>query len=244
MSAQQAPILETKNLVKVFGGVRAIDGLDFSVRPGELRCILGPNGAGKSTLFKLLMGVERPSEGQVFYRGRDVTRLGTHERARLGLTCKFQNVPIYQELTVAQNLFVPLRRHHGVHEIPGETAKLLARLHLSGTEGLMANTLSHGQQQWLSIGMSLAAQPQILLLDEPTAGMGPEETRETGEIVLELNRQGVTIVVIEHDMAIVRQLAPSVTVLHFGRLFAQGSMAQIENDPSVQDIYLGTGARQ
>ena len=241
--AASDPILQTRGLVKQYGGVRAIDALDFAVAPGELRCILGPNGAGKSTLFKLLMAVEQPTEGAVFLRGRDVTGLKTFARARLGLTCKFQNVPIYQELSLAQNLFVPLRRHHPKRAIAHETARLLDRLHLSGREEDLANTLSHGQQQWLSIGMSLAAKPDILLLDEPTAGMGPDETRETGAIVTEMNRQGVTLIVIEHDMAIVRQLDATITVLHFGRLFAQGSMAEIEANDAVQDIYLGTGAR-
>lgn len=233
------PILEARALVKAYGGVRAADGINLSVTEGQLRCVIGPNGAGKSTFFKLLMGTERPTEGQILFRGHDITRLKSFERARLGITAKFQNVPIYQELTVAQNMFIPLRRHFTSTQIPNETERLLEQLNLSGTQNLPARSLSHGQQQWLAIGMSLAAKPVVLLLDEPTAGMSPEETHHTGEIVQRLNRQGVTVIVIEHDMAFVRQLGGRVTVLHYGRLFAEGSMDEIERHEDVRRIYLG-----
>ncbi|MCW5623261.1 MAG: ABC transporter ATP-binding protein [Burkholderiales bacterium] len=234
------PMLEVRDVVKAYGGVRAIDGLTLAVQKGELHSVIGPNGAGKSTFFKLLMGTERPTEGTVLFGGVDITRLASFQRARLGITAKFQNVPIYQELTVGQNLFIPLRRHHKPAAIPTQTERLLSRLHLAGAADLQARSLSHGQQQWLAIGMALAAKPEVLLLDEPAAGMSPEETRDTGDIVKALHAEGATIVVIEHDMAFIRQLEGTVSVLHYGRLLAQGSMDAIERNEQVREIYLGT----
>ncbi|MEO5863191.1 MAG: ABC transporter ATP-binding protein [Burkholderiales bacterium] len=243
-SAEKTPIIEVKELVKAYGGVRAIDGLSLSVALGELHCVIGPNGAGKSTFFKLVMGTESPTNGAVLFRGHDISRLKPFARARLGITIKFQNVPIYQDLTIAQNLFIPLRRHCGPKQIAAETDRLLDQVHLAGTQDQLARNLSHGQQQWLSICMSLAAKPVVLLLDEPTAGMSAEETLDTGSIVKKLNEQGVTIVVIEHDMGFIRQLDGKVSVLHLGKLFAQGSMQEIENDDAVRQIYLGSTSDQ
>jgi ABC-type branched-subunit amino acid transport system ATPase component len=240
MTGSAAAIIEVKDLHKDYGGVRAVNGLSLAVREDEIHCIIGPNGAGKSTFFKLLMGLERPTAGSVLYRGRDITRLPPFRRARLGLTVKFQNIRVYQDLTVFQNLFIPLRRHHRPSEIPGQVARLLDDLHLAGNEGTLVRNLSHGQQQWLSIGMSMAVDPEVLLLDEPTAGMSVEETGETANIVRSLSAQGVTVIVIEHDMEFVRSLNSATSVLHFGRLFAQGSFAEIEANEDVRRIYLGT----
>ncbi len=240
VQATPPPVLEVRGLVKAYGGVRAIDGLDFAVDAGELHCIIGPNGAGKSTLFKLLIGTEWPNAGTILYHGRAINRLKSFERARLGLAIKFQDVHVYQDLTVFQNLFIPLRRHHRPKAIPRQIADLLDPLHLAGTEHEYVGSLSHGQQQWLAIGMSMAARPKVLLLDEPTAGMSPEETRETAEIVRGLNAAGVTVIVIEHDMAFVRNLNARTTVLHYGKVFAQGTFVEIESDDNVRRIYLGT----
>ena len=197
--ADQAPtagaIIETRSLSKVFGGVRAVDGLDLAISEGEIHCIIGPNGAGKSTLFKLLMGIERPTAGAISLEGHDVTRLAPHLRARRGLAIKFQAMQVYQDLNVYQNLFIPLRRHHRPREIAERCAELLAQLQLTDTEERIVGDLSHGQQQWLAIGMSMAVEPKVLLLDEPTAGMSPEETRQTATIVRQLNETGVTIAV-------------------------------------------------
>ncbi len=232
-------IIETRSLAKVFGGVRAVDGLDIEIEDGEIHCIIGPNGAGKSTFFKLLMGIERPTAGMVTFEGRDVSRLRSYQRARLGLAIKFQAMQVYQDLTVHQNLFIPLRRRHKRREIADQAAGLLAQLHLSGTEEVVVGDLSHGQQQWLAIGMSMAVEPKVLLLDEPTAGMSPAETEQTAEIVRRLNATGITIVVIEHDMAFVRDLDSRTSVLHYGKLFAQGTFAEIERNEDVHRIYLG-----
>ncbi len=232
-------IVEVQDLHKDYGGVRAVNGLTMTIGRNEIHCIIGPNGAGKSTLFKLLMGIERPTSGRVFYRGQDITALPPFRRARLGLTIKFQNIRVYQDLTVFQNLFIPARRHHRPADIQDQVAQLLARINLEGTEDTLVRNLAHGQQQWLSIGMSLAVDPEVLLLDEPTAGLSVEETAETANIIRNLRDSGITVVVIEHDMEFVRNLDSVTSVLHLGRLFAQDSFAAIEANEDVRRIYLG-----
>jgi branched-chain amino acid transport system ATP-binding protein len=234
-----APILEVRDVHKVYGGVRALNGLSLAVERGEIHCVVGPNGAGKSTFFKTLIGVERPTSGRVFYDGRDVTRLPAFRRARLGLSVKFQNISAFGELTALQNLFVPLRRKHAKAEIPARAAAVLERVGLPGVEDVPVRQLSHGQQQWLSIGLSIAAEPDLLLLDEPAAGLSADETARTAELVRELNRTGMTIVVIEHDMGFIRSLRARTSVLHYGALFAQGSFDEIAANQGVRNIYLG-----
>ena len=237
--ASVEPIVKTSGLAMNYGGVQALHGVDFSVDRGEVRCIIGPNGAGKSTFFKLMMGIERPTEGVIQHNGRDITRLGSFERARLGFSVKFQNIRAYQDLSVYHNLFVPLLRHHRMREIPEQVAELLGQLGLVGTENETVAGLSHGQVQWLAIGMSIASRPEVLLLDEPTAGMSVEETLETANLIRRLSASGMTIIVIEHDMTFVRNLNTRTTVLHYGRLFAQGSFSEIEANDDVRRIYLG-----
>lgn len=234
------PIIGISGLAKRYGGVAALQGVDFSIDRGELHCIIGPNGAGKSTFFKLLMGIERPTAGAIRYKGRDITSLGSFERARLGISVKFQNVRVYQDLSVFHNLFIPLRRHHRMKDIPEQVAELLGQLRLAGTENETVSSLSHGQIQWLAIGMSIAARPEVLLLDEPTAGMSDDETRETANIIRQLSASGMTILAIEHDMTFIRDLNTRTTVLHYGRLFAQGTFSEIETNEDVHRIYLGT----
>ncbi len=234
------PIISISGLAKRYGGVAALQGVDFSIDRGELHCIIGPNGAGKSTFFKLLMGIERPTAGTIRYKGRDITSLGSFERARLGISVKFQNVRVYQDLSVFHNLFIPLRRHHRMKDIPEQVAELLGQLRLAGAENETVSSLSHGQIQWLAIGMSIAARPEVLLLDEPTAGMSDGETRETANIIRRLSASGMTILAIEHDMTFIRDLSTRTTVLHYGRLFAQGAFSQIETNEDVHRIYLGT----
>ncbi|PZQ16072.1 MAG: ABC transporter ATP-binding protein [Ancylobacter novellus] len=234
-----AAILEVRDVHKVYGGVRALNGLSLSVAEGEIHCVVGPNGAGKSTFFKTLIGVERPTTGRVFYKGRDVTRLPAFRRARLGLSVKFQNISAFGELTALQNLFVPLRRHHAKADIPARAAAILGRVGLAGVEDIQVRHLSHGQQQWLSIALSIAAEPDLLLLDEPAAGLSADETARTAELIRELNRSGMTVVVIEHDMGFIRSLRARTSVLHYGRLFAQGAFDEIAANEDVRSIYLG-----
>lgn len=233
-------ILEVRDVHKVFGGVRALNGLSLSITEGEIHCILGPNGAGKSTFFKMLMGTDTPTSGQILYKGRDITRVPAFGRARLGLSVKFQNIRVFADLTVFQNLFIPLRRHYSARQIPERVEALLAQISLAGTEQRLAKELSHGQQQWLAIAMSMAFDPEILLLDEPTAGLSVEETEKTAAIIRQLNAQKVTTIVIEHDMGFIRDLCARTSVLHYGKLFAQGSFDEIAADADVRRIYLGT----
>lgn len=235
------PIVEIKNVFKNFGGVRAIDDLSLSFQTGEIHCLIGPNGAGKSTLFKLLMGTVRPTSGTIHFNGEDITKSQPFERVRKGLGIKFQNMQVYQELSVFQNFFIPLRRHYKPVEMPKIVDGLLRRIHLTALEDEVVKNLSHGQQQWLSIGMSIALEPTVLLLDEPVAGMGPDETASTAEIIRSLNAGGMTIIVIEHDMDFIRSLNSHTSVLHFGSLFTQGSYHEIEENEDVRNIYLGKG---
>lgn len=232
-------LLEVRGLHKRFGGLRVLDDVDLAIDAGEIHCLIGPNGAGKSTLFKLMVGTYEPSEGQVLFLGEDITDRRPYERVMRGMSIKMQVPSVFRELPVAQNLQIALQRRLPIGAISAEQARLLALLDLDRQADALAGALSHGQQQWLEIGMALASGPKMLLLDEPTAGMSPEETFRTGELVQRLNAEGMTVLVVEHDMAFIRQIAQKVTVLHFGRVFAQGSIDQIVSDPRVAEIYLG-----
>jgi branched-chain amino acid transport system ATP-binding protein len=234
-----ATILQTRGLKKYFGGLYAINGVDLAIEEGELRCLIGPNGAGKSTLFKLILGSYPPSEGAILFKGEDITTLRPHLRVQRGMSIKFQVPGIFLELPVEQNLRIALQRAHRGAALDQELERLLELIELGHQRSELAANLSHGQQQWLEIAMAVALQPSMLLLDEPTAGMSPEETFKTGELVKKLNASGMTIVVIEHDMAFVRQIAKRVTVLHFGQVFDEGSLDDIIRNEDVVRIYLG-----
>jgi branched-chain amino acid transport system ATP-binding protein len=238
--AGAATILELRDIHRHYGGIKALNGLSLSIATGEVHCILGPNGAGKSTFFKMIMGTERPTAGAVIYKGEDVTRIPAYRRARMGLSVKFQNMRVLGDLTVFQNLFIPLSRVWDKRAIPEKAAALLARVRLGSIEDRLVRHLSHGQQQWLAIAMSLASGPELLLLDEPTAGLSDEETERTAAIIRDVNREGVSVIVIEHDMAFIRSLEARTSVLHLGRLFAQGSFDEIAANEDVRRIYLGT----
>jgi ABC-type uncharacterized transport system ATPase subunit len=235
-----AQILALRSVSKRFGGLNAADNIDLTIETGELRCIIGPNGAGKSTLFKLIMGQLPVSSGEIFFRGENVTTLPMWQRARRGLSIKMQVPGVYPELSVHENLRIAAQLHVSRAEIDDVIDRWAKRIGLLEAAETPAEQLSHGQQQWLEIGMALSADPALLLLDEPTAGMGPEETRATGDLVKSINADGTTIVVIEHDMEFVRQVAQHVSVLHYGRVFAEGSVAEIERHQDVKRIYLGT----
>lgn len=232
-------LLETKGLAKSFGGIKAVDNLNFSVYQGELRCLIGPNGAGKSTLFNLLTGIHQPDSGTIDYRGKDIKRLQPYQRVRRRISMKFQTTHIYYNLTVSQNLHIPLRQNGQRKETRERLNWMFKTFDLSEKRDSLAKSLTHGQQQWLEMCMALETNPDLLLLDEPTAGMTPEETHKTAEFVQALNKMGMAIIVIEHDMAFVRKIAQQITVLHQGKIFAQGSLAEIEKNKEVQRIYLG-----
>lgn len=234
-----ATILETRHLKKRFGGLFAIDDVSLKIEEGELRCLIGPNGAGKSTLFNLLVGYYPPSEGQIIFHGEDITALRPHNRVQRGLSIKFQVPGIFLQLSTAQNLRIALQRSYSPRMLDQELERLLQLVNLQSQAHELAGNLAHGQQQWIEIGMALAVRPKVLFLDEPTAGMSTEETYKTGELVKKLNADGMTIVVIEHDMTFIRQIAQQVTVLHFGRIFDQGSLEDITRNEDVVRIYLG-----
>jgi branched-chain amino acid transport system ATP-binding protein len=212
------PILRTEGLAKRFDGVVATNDVSISVPHGELRCIIGPNGAGKSTLFSLLCGIYRPDAGRVFLKGEDVTRFQAFRRVRRGLGLTFQTNRAFHRLSVRQNL---------------------ERFGLDPDREMPAKELPHHRLQWLEIAMVLAAGPDIVLLDEPTAGMSTDETLQTGAVLKHLNASGLTIVVVEHDVAFVRDVAQRVTVVHQGRVFAEGTVDEITEHADVRRIYLG-----
>ena len=233
------PILETRALNKWFGGLHVTGGVDFALEPGEIHCLIGPNGAGKSTLFRLILGEHLPTSGSILYRGEDITKKKPFERIRRGISVKFQVPGIFKALSVRQNLAIAMQHHLQKADLADEIDRLLVFLKLTDAATQLAGNLSHGQKQWLEIGIAISLKAQLLLLDEPTAGMTPDETHATGEMVQALNRDGVTILAVEHDMTFVRQIAQKVTVLHFGKIFAQGSIDAIIADDRVAAIYLG-----
>lgn len=235
-----SPILQTKNLQKNFGGVQVARNVNFSMRSGEIHCLIGPNGAGKSTFFKLILGEHKPSAGSILFSGEEITELPSFQRIQKGISVKFQVPGIFKDLTVWQNLQIAVQQRLEWPAINREIEQTLNFIDLRAEAYDRAGSLSHGQQQWLEIGMAISVQPRLLLLDEPTAGMSPDETFKTGEMVHRLNREGMSILAVEHDMTFVRQIAHQVTVLHFGELFAQGSIDQIEANDAVAEIYLGT----
>ncbi|HTD46032.1 MAG TPA: ABC transporter ATP-binding protein [bacterium] len=234
-----AVLLETDDLTRSFGGIRAVDHLAMTIARGELRCLIGPNGAGKSTFFSLLTGLHKPDAGRVLFKGEDITYLPPFLRVRRGLSLKFQNVRIYRELTVRQHLLVAGTSNRDVEGRNGQVGWALHTLGLDRELERLARELPHSSQQWLEICLALATGPDLLLLDEPTAGMTPEETAVTAEFVVRLNSQGMTVIVVEHDMAFVRHIARQITVMHYGRVFAEGTLAEIESNQDVRRIYLG-----
>jgi len=233
-------LLQTDDLVKRFGGFTATDSVDFSVAEGELRCLIGPNGAGKSTLLKLITGTHSPTEGSIYYNGHDITDLPSHERVSRGISMKFQVPSVYEGLSVRENVRLPVQQLANGDERRRRVDEAIADAGLAGEEATDAGSLSHGQQQQLEIGMAAAMEPDLLLLDEPVAGLDVEEREEIAERIQRLNdERGIAFVVIEHDTDFVGEIADEVTVLHQGDIFREGPIEEIESDPGVQRIYLG-----
>ncbi len=234
-------IIETRSLSKRFGGVVAADNVNFKVLSGELRCMIGPNGAGKSTLFAMLCGIESADSGQIFVFGQDVTRTQAFQRVRLGVGLTFQTNRAFHQLSVRENLTIPQAsanlENKGVGQARLEFA--LDAFALDPNDETKAAELTHNQLQWLEFAMVLVAYPNLILLDEPTAGMASEETMQTAKVLKHLNSTGLTTVVVEHDMAFVKDVAQTVTVLHQGQIFAEGSVADITAHEDVRRIYLG-----
>jgi urea transport system ATP-binding protein len=238
-------MIEVRGLSVVFDGFRAIDGIDLTVEKGELRFLIGPNGAGKTTLIDVITGLTRPTTGEVVFDGRSLAGLREHQIVRLGVGRTFQTSVVFEELTVLENLDLaasfrqPLwslaRRRRGVSDAVAEALEITE---LGPLADRPAGVLSHGQRQWLEIGMLLTQGPKLLLLDEPVAGMSKDERERTGELMTSVARDH-TVIVIEHDMEFLRRYASQVTVLHEGKVLIEGSVDQIRDDPRVQEVYLG-----
>jgi len=233
-------LLQTDSLVKQFGGFTATDDVDFSVKEGEMRCLIGPNGAGKSTLLNLITGSYDATDGEVYYNGHEITDLDPHERVDRGISMKFQVPSVYGDLSVRENVRLPVQQFADGNERKRLVAEAIEAAGLAGYEDVDASQLSHGQQQQLEIGMAAALEPDLLLLDEPVAGLDVEEREAIAERITRLNEEeGIAFVVIEHDTDFVASIADEVTVLHNGEVFREGPIEEIESDPAVQRIYLG-----
>lgn len=235
-----AALVQTRGVSKSFGGLFAVKEVDLAIEDREIHCLIGPNGAGKSTLFKLIVGTYAPTAGSILFAGTDVTKMPAFARVARGMSIKMQAPSVFRALSVRQNLHIALQYHVKLHRISAEEERLLSLLGLEADASRPAGELAHGQQQWLEIGMALALRPRLLLLDEPTAGLSPDETFRTGELIQRLNTDGATVLVVEHDMAFVRQIATSVTVLHLGQVFARGTIGDIIANRGVEEIYLGS----
>lgn len=240
-------ILEIENLTVSFDGFKAINNLNFSMDAGELRVVIGPNGAGKTTFMDVITGKTKPTVGQVTFQGRNLRPYSEHQIARMGIGRKFQTPRVYQKLTPRENLELSAaQRKNVLASWLGRTsaaerrtiAGLLETVGLAAKADIPAELLSHGEKQRLEIGMLVAQSPTLLLVDEPVAGLTDEETENVGNLLLAL-AESHSIMVIEHDMEFVRQIARKVTVLHQGTVLCEGSMDEVQNDPRVIEVYLG-----
>ena len=235
-------ILETEQLERRFGGVRAIHDVNFRLRRGELRCLIGPNGAGKSTFFKMITGQLKPSDGKIKFDGQDITGAQRHEVSKLGIGIKNQVPDVFNGISVRENLWAAARFRHNAKDAGTIVDRVLEKMTLAAMAERLVGELSHGQRQWVEFGMVMALEPKIILLDEPTAGMTAEETNRTADLIREVN-QTTTIVVVEHDMQFIRQIAKIVTVFHQGQILAEDTMENIQQNQMVLDIYLGKSGR-
>jgi len=241
-------VLYLNKLTVSFDGFKALDALTLDVEPGELRCIIGPNGAGKTTMMDVITGKTRPDEGTAWFGPSiDLLALSEPEIAQAGIGRKFQKPSVFEHLTVFENLELSLAGDKSFWKTlvarlspaqRDQIDRVLGIIGLTEERGVRARILSHGQKQWLEIGMLLMQEPELLLVDEPVAGMTPQETERTAELLLSLAGEH-SIIVVEHDMDFVRSIARKVTVLHEGRVISEGDMDHVQNDPRVVEVYLG-----
>lgn len=250
MSSAQAVILELKNLRKHFGGLAAVDGVNCSFHRGQLQSVIGPNGAGKTTLFNLITGMFPPSSGQIFFKGEEITRLSSPDIFRRRIVRTFQISSIFPELSVLKNVEIAAQGRYRTSNAPwgrltrsrGYIQDLcrheLEKLKLLPQREQKAGLLAYGDKRRLEIVMALVSDPELLLLDEPTAGMSPEETQETAQLIQELSRT-VTVLLVEHDMKVIMGISDRVTVLNRGTILADGDPKEIQKNPEVQAVYLG-----
>jgi len=248
LDATHGVVLYLEDLSVSFDGFKALNKLSLSIDVGELRCVIGPNGAGKTTMMDVITGKTRPDEGTAFFgQTIDLARLSEAEIAHAGIGRKFQKPTIFEQHSVFENLELSMKADKRVRktlfskitdEQRDRISDVLGLIRLRESANQIAGLLSHGQKQWLEIGMLLMQEPKLLLLDEPVAGMSDEETERTGELFLSLAGRH-SLVVVEHDMAFIEKIARKVTVLHEGSVLAEGPMAQVQNDPKVIEVYLG-----
>ncbi|MCF8131380.1 MAG: ABC transporter ATP-binding protein [Deltaproteobacteria bacterium] len=241
-------ILETRKLSKDFGGIKAVRQVDFALREGEIRSIIGPNGAGKTTFFNLLAGKIKLTSGAIIYRKKDISKLPQHKVCRLGITKSHQITSIFPLLSVFENVRIAAQMRftcynfwgsaNGLPEVNARTETILEQVGLIQKREMVADSLPYGDQRYLEIAITLATEPDILLLDEPTAGMTPVETADTVKLVQKLAKD-LTIVIVEHDMSVVMGISHHITVLHDGSILAEGSPEEIHHNSEVQRVYLG-----
>jgi len=242
--------LEAKDLCKYFGGLKALDRVNFSIEKGELKSIIGPNGAGKTTLFNLLSGLYQPTYGKIFFQGKEITGKTMDEISQIGITKTFQITHIFPRLTVFENVRISCqsrktsfnfwKRAESFKDINEKTFQILKMVQLSDSHYRMASTLSHGEKKYLEIGIALATEPKLLLLDEPTAGMSPAETILAMNLIRKLKDElNLTILLVEHDMNVVMNISDNILCLNEGKLIACGTPEEISCNDLVQEVYLG-----
>jgi branched-chain amino acid transport system ATP-binding protein len=245
--AAVTPLIETRALSRHFGGLKAVEAVDFTLQPGEIRAIIGPNGAGKTTFVSLICGRIAPSSGSIALDGNDITRLPAHKRVLAGIAYTFQITSIFPKLTVYDNVALSVQRRllkagrAVAAELDAGVAHALARVGLADRAQTLAGNLAYGHQRLLEVAMGLALEPRLLILDEPTQGLSDGEIEGFIALVREIAKDA-TVLLIEHNMPVVMQLAQKITVMNFGRVLAEGTAEEIRANAAVQDAYLGTGS--
>ena len=242
--------LRTEKISKHFEALKAVDQIDFNLKEGQLKSIIGPNGAGKTTLFNLMAGVYPPTGGKVFFKEQEITHLSLHQISQLGITKTYQITHIFPSLTVFENVRIAAQSRqtsfnfwkstHSLQEVNRMALEILEQVELIEKRDWLASTLSHGERRYLEIGIALATNPEVLLLDEPTAGMSCAETNLCAELILKLNKTfHLSIVLVEHDMSVVMGISDEVLVLNEGRCLAEGTPKEVSDNEEVQRVYLG-----
>jgi branched-chain amino acid transport system ATP-binding protein len=249
MKMEDGTILEMADLYKNFGDLTAVNGFSLSVGKGKRHAIIGPNGAGKTTLFNLLSGRFKPTRGQILFHGRDITGMSPYRISRLGIARSFQIINVFPQLTVFENVHTVLMSKSHIRynflrnlkkwkKVTEETLPLLEQIGLLDKKDVPAGFLSYGEQRALEVGLTIASDPEVILLDEPTAGMSMDETRQAIKLIDKVTK-GKTLVIIEHDMEVIFSLADVITVMHYGEIVATGSPEEIRKNPKVKEAYLG-----